>query len=236
MMRIASFLLVAVLITTCGISGTYAKYVTADKSEDSARVAKFGVVVTADSDIFEANYYGQDAAWTTELTVEADDDVVAPGTTKVMANVGITGTPEVAVRISNEKVEFEIGENWMVDEDNNDVDDAGYNADKFYCPLIIKVVDAAGVTHNLCGLDYASADLFEADVESAMGTATADYEPNKDLSAVQDIQITWTWAFEDGHADQDNKFDTQLGDRAAQDEAQAGTVRISVTTTVTQID
>ena len=41
MMRIASALLVAVILTTCAISGTFAKYVTSTPGSDSARVAKF---------------------------------------------------------------------------------------------------------------------------------------------------------------------------------------------------
>ena len=47
MMRLASGLLVAVLITTSTISGTFAKYVTTADAKDEARVAKFGVVITA---------------------------------------------------------------------------------------------------------------------------------------------------------------------------------------------
>lgn len=44
-MRIASVLLVAVILTTCAISGTFAKYVTSGSGSDTARVAKFGVTV-----------------------------------------------------------------------------------------------------------------------------------------------------------------------------------------------
>ena len=46
MMRIASVLLVAVLLSTCAISGTFAKYVTTDSGSDSARVAKFAFTVS----------------------------------------------------------------------------------------------------------------------------------------------------------------------------------------------
>ena len=40
MMRVASALLVAVLLTTCAISGTFAKYITAEDATDSAAQAK----------------------------------------------------------------------------------------------------------------------------------------------------------------------------------------------------
>lgn len=240
MMRIASVLLVAVLLSTCTISGTFAKYVTEGTGTDSARVAKFGVVVTGDSDIFDANYTGSETGWESKLTVNADTNVVAPGTTKTMANVGITGQPEVAVRISNVAV-FEIGDNWKVDADNNDVQSgAAYVRDTFYCPIVVTVVDAAGTTHKLDGLTYENEEAFETAVENAVKNASVEYGPNTDLSTVQDIQITWEWAFAGsteggtGNAKQLNKYDTQLGDAAAF--LTAATISVSVTTTVTQID
>ena len=42
MMRLASVLLVAVLLSTCAISGTFAKYVNTSSGNDTARVAKWG--------------------------------------------------------------------------------------------------------------------------------------------------------------------------------------------------
>ena len=50
MMRIASVLLVAALITTCAISGTFAKYVTKVSGEDTARVAKWGILLGMEGD------------------------------------------------------------------------------------------------------------------------------------------------------------------------------------------
>ena len=42
-MRTASGLMIAALLTTSMISGTFAKYTTADAAQDSARAAKWGV-------------------------------------------------------------------------------------------------------------------------------------------------------------------------------------------------
>ena len=52
MMRTASGLLVATLLTTSVISGTFAKYTTEETGSDSARVAKFGVEITARGTMF----------------------------------------------------------------------------------------------------------------------------------------------------------------------------------------
>ena len=111
-MRIASLLLVAVLMTTCIISGTYAKYVTSGEVSDTARVAKFGVTVTATSDLFKAEYATDDTSYTGSLSVKAsnDDDVVAPGTKGNISAAGLSGKPEVAVRVSYENVKFDLGD------------------------------------------------------------------------------------------------------------------------------
>jgi len=91
MMRLASGLLVAVLLTTCVISGTFAKYVSEAEGSDIARVAKFDVNTTAGNfNIFEVGQiydtYG-DPDYTVKENDEdvkdaavGEDGIVAPGT------------------------------------------------------------------------------------------------------------------------------------------------------------
>ena len=116
MMRVASILLVAVLLTTSIISGTFAKYVTSGEASDSARVAKFGVIVTATGNLFDATYKttentpgkstgtspDYDTADHTTLSVESSNGnkLVAPGTKNTDGlTFGVTGTPEVDVNV-----------------------------------------------------------------------------------------------------------------------------------------
>ena len=75
MMRVASVLLVAVLLSTCAIAGTYAKYVTAATSQDTARVAYWGFNATTFSieDLFSATYINVASA-------DGNANVIAPGT------------------------------------------------------------------------------------------------------------------------------------------------------------
>lgn len=136
--RTAAALLVLVLITTCIIGGTLAKYITKDQGSDSARVAKFGVVASAKGDLFGTSYandgttYVSDSksqvvhfdgcATNTGLTVNAyqqatgADRVVAPGT---FNNKGMTfqvkGTPEVATEFTFE--DYKSGTDKYVDSD-----------------------------------------------------------------------------------------------------------------------
>lgn len=78
MMRLASVLLIAVLMSTCAISGTFAKYTTSVSSSDSARVAKWGFEpVAMDITGLFAKVYDANA---TDYTVQSEVDVIAPGT------------------------------------------------------------------------------------------------------------------------------------------------------------
>lgn len=215
MMRIVSVLLVAVIITTCAISGTFAKYVTSGSGSDSARVAKFGVTVTGTGETFAKTYEAHDRSFTVDTnTVVSTEKVVAPGTSGSMAAFTITGTPEVAVRV-NFTGTLELGDKWVD------------SASAYYCPIEITV----GST-TFKGTDYASADEFETAVNEKIATYTKDYAAGTNLSTIgaNAPEISWKWAFNGN----DDVKDTYLGDQAAA--GNAATISLSVTATVTQID
>lgn len=116
-MRAAGGLLIATMLTSSIVSGTYAKYVTSDEAEDTARVAKFGVTVTASGSLFDTTYKAAtdntpggknatDSEDGTTLTVESSgaingiSNVVAPGTKNDEGlTFAIAGTPEVDVKL-----------------------------------------------------------------------------------------------------------------------------------------
>lgn len=92
MMRLASFLLVAVLLSTCAISGTFAKYVSTKNSTDTARVAKWSFTVGAadiattdfDFDLFKTIADTNGGAYTDDAEVKNTGTdgktLIAPGT------------------------------------------------------------------------------------------------------------------------------------------------------------
>jgi len=84
------------LITSSFVGSTLAKYTTEVSGSDTARVAKFGVQLTADADLFDKEYDGAGA-----ISVQADDDkdVIAPGTTGTATIFTIAGAPEVDVDV-----------------------------------------------------------------------------------------------------------------------------------------
>lgn len=216
-MRIASMLLVLVLLTTCVISGTFAKYVTSDSAEDSARVAKWGVTVKAtDAGTFEKEYAADDSTFTLATnTVVSSDSVLAPGTKGEFTRFDIAGTPEVAVRVTYVAT-VDLGDKWE-DKDGN-----------YYCPLVVTV----GTT-TIEGLLQTDAEAFETAIKNAIEACKADYKAGDDLSDVEDdVVIKWSWAYSTS-ADNDIK-DTYLGDQAA--EGNAAQISLTVSCTITQID
>lgn len=224
MMRIASVLLIAVLISTSAISGTYAKYVTSGSGSDSARVARFGVKVVASGSTFATEYAADD----TSVTLEAGsvfsaygDDVVAPGTKGDMSAISMTGVPEVAVNVTY-AANVDLNDNWK-DSDGN-----------FYCPLVIYVNG-----NPIYGLGFDSADAFEAAIMNIIKDYSKVYEANTILASEdvsnENLTISWEWPFEGtGSKAQTDEKDTYLGDQAAL--GNYGTISIEVTCTVTQID
>lgn len=234
MMRLAAVLLVAVLMTTCAISGTFAKYITQDDGSDFARVAKWGVVIEAeDFDMFTTDYETEDTSkYTGEFSVSSAttdrDDVLAPGTTGSFADIKITGTPEVAVDVAIVAT-VELSDNWV------DADDS------FYCPIVITINDTT-----FCGLDYDNAGDFADAIKANIDGKSAQYAPNTNLATTYDnsnLDISWEWAFDDAaHVEldcecvagaQNDIDDTFLGDAAVEEDL---TISIAVDITVTQID
>ena len=146
------------------------------------------------------------------------EKVIAPGTEGDMARMTLTGTPEVAVRVSYDAEGFDLS-GWTT------------NGTDYYCPLVITV----GGT-KLDGATYSSEKEFEDAVKNAVAGYSKDYAAGTDLATVgtDSLAISWAWPFYTS-ADNDVK-DTALGDRAAADTTNAGKITLKVTTTVTQID
>lgn len=229
MMRLASALLVLVLLTTCAISGTFAKYVTTgDAATDSARVAKWGVTITSTDEMFYDSYKNladgnSKATYTADeeddgITVQANVEgtkIVAPGTNGALVALDVAGTPEVDTQVTYAATLTL--QNWEVESDE-------------YCPIIITVNTE---DYYVGKTDIEDIDDLKAAVEAAIVAKGARYHTNDDLSAVEDdLQVSWRWEFEkDTVSSQTDVKDTALGDAAT-----PATIALAVTATITQID
>ncbi len=212
MMRIASAVMMATLLSTCVISGTFAKYTTSNSATDTARVAKWGVEisVTGETDTFK-KAYDNDA--TPSVEASGEYDVVAPGTEGNFAVFAITGTPEVDVAITYTAT-VDLGDAWL------DANSA------YYCPLEITVG-----ADTLKGTTYTSVEEFEAAVVEKIVAHNASYDVNTNLAeAHTEPVISWKWAF----TGNDDEKDTDLGDAAANNTAPS--ISITVNVVVEQTD
>lgn len=227
MMRIASVLLIAVLMSTSAISGTYAKYVTTASGSDTARVAHWGVKITANGAMFEKEYAKDDGTYTLGAnTVVSSDEwkLVAPGTTDGLTEVVLTGTPEVATRVTYDATVI-LGP-WTLSDSTE------------YCPVYFTIEGKTYGIEKDCGVpcDVKADNVADlaAKVDAAIEACAKDYAPNTDLYAMNGDypSVTWVWPFytDDAH----DVKDTDLGNLAA--DGYHSMIQIEIATTVTQIN
>lgn len=241
-------LLVLVLLTTCVIGTTLARYTTSDSASDSARVAKWGVKFNiSGADLFDNEYNVTESNNVGAVSVSASTNLVAPGTSSANQADGsgstvftITGTPEVAVKI--ETVMSGITEVFLAagtyeDETTSDAGDTFTLAEDYY-PVVFtlrQISDANGDLANSVVIGTGKLD----DIRAALAAYTgAEYKPNTDLGAR--FELTWEWVINGN-----DKADTVLGNLAAgnseNDTLVAGTnysvnTSYTITLTATQID
>ena len=230
-LKIAAFLLVLTLVTSCYVGGTFAKYVVGSQAGASARVAKFGVGITANGSLFASEYAsdtpGLTAIANSVVAYNGTDKLVAPGTKGNAVSFTLSGKPEVAVRVTYSAVGNITLDNWQ-DEQGN-----------FYCPLSVKI---NGVVVD--GHSYQSAQLFIDAINQEIAQHNKTYAPNTDLASEEadsGLSISWSWPFEyggDENSDavktENNAKDTYLGNQAAADKAAVFSIQVSAT--VTQVD
>ena len=266
MMRLASGLLVAVLLTTCAISGTFAKYVTAGTANDSARVAKWGVEVAANGQLIKTEYGadtdatdsdGEKIALTVKSSATPADNLVAPGTRNDDGiNFGVTGTPEVAVNVKvsvdEETLKDVVLAAGQYDDPtglvaDDDLDDNNQFTATEYHPLKFTLTKTIGETTT----PVVTNGTLKAVVD-ALDNVGGNYKPNTDLATViGSYKLTWAWDYEKTVGEGDaatvdaitDAMDTTLGNMAASpalipagDTTTSTEVALDLSIVVTQID
>ena len=260
MMRLASFLLVAVLISTSAISGTYAKYVTTASGSDTARVAKWGVQVAVSGALFSDSYVevaDGNTPGSTDLTVKSSnsDKLVAPGTKNTEGiTFSITGKPEVSVQIDVQIEDGVARDVYLADGTYLDwttgISTTAPDADKdtftlatptgSYRPLIYTLVNDKNEE-----LAKGTLETIETYLEDNLSQI---YPPNTVLEGIAggttgDYTLTWEWAFEQSsNVSLYDKADTLLGNLAAGIDTSVNSdaynlgANVSITITATQVD
>ena len=213
-MRLASGLLVVTMLSTCMISGTFAKYTTSVNSEDSARVAKWGFTETSIdlTDLFKTAY---------DTTVNSTVDVIAPGTTN-----SDTFTFTYAEGTANAP---EVSYSFTVDTTGSTIDDDIKNN-----PNILWQLDSGA---------FGTWDNLLTSIESLSGavSGTKNYNPGElpaAFTTADDVHtITWKWIFDENASNKETGTvnndvdDTKMGNKTTLDD-----VNLKITITATQID
>lgn len=223
MMRLASGLLVAVLLTTCAISGTYAKYTSTAAGQDTARVAYWGFgqdsAIVID-DLFE-DVYG------TTVDSKDGDDVIAPGTSnfKTFKFAYTDNTTEGAKAP-------EVAYTFTVDVTDSAIDD-DIKANPNIQWAVVKVEGSAAIPAE-DSAEWGTWDAMLAELAGLSGDADGkkDYEPNTAPAAFAqgtEYVIAWQWIFHTDDAQ--DVADTAMGNKQNLDD-----VKISIEITATQIN
>jgi len=189
--RLVMIALLCAILSTCLLSGVMAKYLTVGNGGGSGRVAKWGVAVAVGTDeLFKPEYknVGDDTI------VLALNNVLAPGTSGTSASFTVSGTPEVACRVSIDATGSSIT-GWTV---------AGAAV---YEPVLWTLKKGGTPVVAADGVDFATL------LTAINAVGSAEYAAGTDLSAVTDFNYTveWAWAFSSGAAGDAN--DTYLADK-----------------------
>ena len=259
MMRLASILLVCVLLSTSVISGTFAKYTTTASAGDTARVAKWGITMNSTGSETFADTYEDTVA-----TSATGDAVVAPGT-KGSAKYYVYGKPETDYVVTftgttGSDIFLGAGNYSYVDGHGKVTYSNSMNANvaETYYPMEWKVtITTDGTLAD--DEEWASGKTFATAKEAmeALAAVSIEFDANAECDVF--VDIAWEWDFDNTEAKKgdiidatcisNDAYDTILGDMAArvagaavdlvvEDGAEASSLTVSykVVMTATQVD
>ena len=215
-MRLASALLVLTLLTTCAISGTFAKYTTSTTGTDKARVAYWGFDQAAATDIalFDGEYINVKSSG----EVDGFSNVVAPGTEKSTTFAfGYTNYKTNAITAPEVAYTFTVNPTITGDYDELDANTS--------FKWTLKKGDATATEYNTVEDLLAAIKALSGD-DSGTKTYQPGQLPAAFTSADETYTIGWKWAFEGNDA-----ADTTLGNSQTLEN-----VTFAITITATQVD
>ena len=235
MMRNTAALGVAVLLTASVLSGTLAKYTTTAEGTDSARVAKWGIVMNSTGSSTFKDSYDSSVA-----TSKAGEKIVAPGTSG-SAIYAVTGTPETAYEItfkgsSENDVYLENGLAYSyAGTDVKYTKPDGSPVERAYYPVNYSVkikhtgsgdakISKAGTEENAVSINALNTvqtfETLEAAMKALSNTQVTYDTPN--TAADLTVELKWAWQFDkdtntnsikvSGGHEPNDAYDTVLGD------------------------
>lgn len=173
-------LLLAVVITSYSVSGTYAKYISKVGGTDDARVAEWSFNSKGDFDLFQESYtHGDDVQYVQSLTgCEKDedgnivpgtcDDVVAPGTkgeysfqlvngdfvseVNYMLTMIIEGENTIRTEVPEFGDVLQLSSTGLVYSETTSADDGTTSTKNYYSPIKFKLLKGMGADQEVVNL------------------------------------------------------------------------------------
>ena len=201
--------LAGVLVTSCFVGGTFARYITSTSSEDSARVAVWGINADAVTmDLFDGSYTVNGV-----LVAESEDgdNIIAPGTSKdnyfSIVNLDDNLKPEVmyevAINLDDSEINQRILNNpsieWRLDEG------AWGTWEETKAAILMLSGDASGVK------------------------TYAPLEIANEFTSDKTHTVGWRWIMDNNN----NVMDTEMGNEAVAGDIEA---KIAIKVTATQVN
>ena len=223
-LRLAALMLVLVMMTSCFVGGTFAKYTTTTTGTDTARVAYWGFNAPAEMtiDLFDGEYQHVASATT--------DNVVAPGTSKEYAfGFAYSSNFKYDTPIKAPEVAYTL---------NVDADVTGSYAALDGNPnfkwTLNKPLEETTYYNTVAEL-VAAIEALDGNADGAKEYAAGDN--SAPITRGNSYYIGWIWEFEtvdsDGKADAtQDAMDTAMGNNLDG----LDNVSITITITATQID
>ena len=225
MMRFASALMIATLLSTSVISGTFAKYVTSVTVEDAARVAYWGFDQAAIA-TFELFDHGD-----VRIKSSNTDKVIAPGST-AEATFAFGYTNATTPVVTAPEVDYSFSVN-VTTTGTYDKLDANPN----FTWYLQKGTEAATTYGTVAELVAAIKNL------SGDASGTKEYKagnlPAAFTSADEQYKIGWNWEFttaDDGGTPEDEMAAQDAVDTAMGNMSDLNEIGIKIVITATQID
>ena len=190
--RLTALLMSLVLITSCFVGGTLARYITSTSSEDSARVAVWGINADEiEMDLFDAQY---ELDGTIVAKANDGDNIIAPGTGKMskfsIVNLDDTLAPEVMYEV-------------RIDLDDSEIDQ--------------RILDNPSIQWKLDNNAWGTWESTKADILALSGDASGvkTYAPNtiaEEFANGKEHTISWQWLLDNNN----DIMDTAMGNLAVE--------------------
>ena len=264
MMRAASALMVATLLTTSVISGTFAKYVTSGNASDKARVAEWNIDMSADGQDMFKTQYDNTVILDGADVYENIGELVAPGTSGKTI-YSIDGKAETKFKVTfdtNCISDVYIGKNatykYVDDQDftyTNPTGRAGKPVLNDYYPIFQTVKVSGGVTFSGDTTILESGKLYGfdklEDALNALKNLTLEHPASNVVNI--EIELGWQWLFDNNSTKPqvtntvnftpiNDELDTVLGDIVGRDDElvfsgdSSQVISYVINMTATQID